>query len=168
MTLSQGFKQLSYLLNKLELKTCIIDIHTLKPHEEVYPEKVNQVKKDIISRGYIKYPVLVDLRTFVILDGHHRIEALKQLGIKMAPVFFVDYNKNYIIVKSFRKNFIVTKEIVINAGLKRKLLPPKTSRHVLIRVVLPASFIPIYILNSSIRDYCLPVIENPVPIDFKN
>jgi hypothetical protein len=168
MTTTQNYQYLTNLLTKLELKTCVVDIKTLRPHEEVIAEKVNQVKRDILSRGYVKYPVLVDLKTFVILDGHHRVEALKQLGFDKAPVFFVDYSKSYIIVKSFRKDFNVTKQLVVEAGLSNRLLPPKTSRHILVRIPLPSSFVPIYILSSSRYNWCLPTIEKLLTFNTSN
>jgi hypothetical protein len=168
MTTTQNYQYLTNLLAKLELKTCVVDIKTLRPHEEVIAEKVNQVKRDILGRGYVKYPVLVDLKTFVILDGHHRVEALKQLGFDKAPVFFVDYSKSYIIVKSFRKDFTVTKQLVVEAGLSNRLLPPKTSRHILVRIPLPSSFVPIYILSSSRYNWCLPTIEKLLTFNASN
>lgn len=143
-------------IRKLELKTCIVSVDRLLPHEQVVQGKVEAVKRLILGSGYVKFPILVDLNTFTVLDGHHRLEAVKALGLKMIPVFFVDYFKDYVLVKSFRKEFLVTKGLVIEAARARKLLPPKTSRHLLKGVTIPSSFIPISVLSVRNEMYCRP------------
>ncbi len=83
-------------LKKLEFKTCVVDISMLFPHEDVDRGIVELIIDDIVENGVVKYPVVVDVRTFIILDGHHRVEALKELGYDYVPVFFVDYAKDYV------------------------------------------------------------------------
>ena len=55
-----------------------IPIDDLKPHEEVKPKKAEQYAK-FLSRARKHYarPILIDEKTKVILDGHHRWYALK-------------------------------------------------------------------------------------------
>ena len=89
------------------------------------------MKKQIQHDGILKKPIIVDKNTKIILDGHFRFNALKQLGYSRIPVFSVDYNSSNIMVTAWRDGEIVTKEDVIIAGLTGKKLPPKTSKHML-------------------------------------
>ena len=64
----------------------------------------------------------------MIIDGHHRYTALKELGFKKAPVTLVNYFTDKIITDesdSFSKN-----EIISNSK-KGKLYEPKSTRHLI-------------------------------------
>lgn len=107
----------------------LIDITLLKQHEKIRQSHLDKLMKRIEEDGYIKNPIIADKNTLIILDGHHRFNAMKLLGLKASPVYLVDYNDDAITVTSWKKNKIVTKDDVRNAGLSGKLLTPKTSRH---------------------------------------
>jgi len=49
----------------------LINTTNLKTHEHTDPKKITKVKKSIISEG-LKYPIVADKKTNIILDGHHR------------------------------------------------------------------------------------------------
>ena len=109
----------------------IVNLRKLKEHEEVEPVYLEKIKKQIQDDGILKKPIVVDKNTKIILDGHFRFNALKQLGYSKIPVFSIDYNSPDIMVTAWRDGEIVTKEDVIIAGLTGKKLPPKTSKHML-------------------------------------
>ncbi len=56
----------------------LIDLMTLKEHEQIRPEYLEQLKDEILSDGILKMPIAVDKTTYIILDGHHRLHALKK------------------------------------------------------------------------------------------
>ena len=145
-------------LKYLELKTYLVDVSLLREHEEIIPEHVEFVKKLILSYRAIKYPILVDARTLTVLDGHHRLYVVKELGLKYIPVFFVDYTKSYVDVTSFRKEYRVTKVLVIRRAISRKKFPPRTSRHVLIGAQVPASLVPLTALKRAYIN-TLPILH---------
>lgn len=135
---------------KLQLRTCIVDASLLLPHEDVDKQRLEMVIRDVEMAGYVKYPVVVDLRTFIILDGHHRVRALSELGFKYIPTFFVDYVEEYVDVKPFRKEIRVSKYSVIRKVYDEKgVYPPKTTRHVFSGIIIPASYIPLSILKKG-------------------
>ena len=109
----------------------LVDLNELKEHEKIEKEYLEKLKKQILRDGILKRPIVVDRNTNIILDGHFRFNALKQLGYSKIPVFFIDYNSPDILVAAWRDGEIVTKEDVIRAGLTEKKLPPKTSKHML-------------------------------------
>ena len=133
---------------KDSLKTYILPIRVLKPHEAVIESLVNVQIKDILACGYIKYPIVVDARTLTILDGHHRVETLKRLGIGYVPAFLVDYAQDYVDVYPLRKDIPVSKQSILDmAILKKSVYPPKTSRHVYYGFTILPTFTPIQSLR---------------------
>jgi len=89
----------------------------------------------------------VDYSTLVILDGHHRFKVLSAIEAERAPVFLVDYRSDKVLVGSWKRNVKVSKEIVLEAGLKGRKLPYKTSRHILVDVKIPRVNIPLELLR---------------------
>jgi len=106
-----------------------IDINLLKQHEMIIECHLERLSLEIENDGCIKDPIIVDKNTMVILDGHHRYNALKRMGAKLCPVCLVDYKSKKIKVGCWRKGETVTKDQVINAGTSGNLFVPKTSKH---------------------------------------
>jgi hypothetical protein len=73
------------------LKIALEDIQNLKLHEQVIRELVEKLKDSILSTKVIKDPVMVDERSLVVLDGMHRVAALKELGYSYIPCSLIDY-----------------------------------------------------------------------------
>ena len=109
----------------------LIEIEKLRPHEETDPEHLKELIQQIASDKTLKYAIVVDEKTNVILDGEHRYNALKSLGCRWIPVVYVDYESQNIEVHTWRNNHPLTKKDVIGAALTGKLFPPKTSKHMI-------------------------------------
>jgi len=58
----------------------LIQIDKLFCHEEVVQSQVEWLKNNLKELGYFFRPILVAKNENVILDGHHRLVALKELG----------------------------------------------------------------------------------------
>ena len=110
----------------------ILKIDELKEHEDIRPAYLEELKNQIMLDGILKMPIAVDEKTYVILDGHHRLQALKRLGCTKIPVVLVDYQSPEIKVLAQREGETITKEMVIHMGLSGKKMPPKTSRHMVL------------------------------------
>jgi hypothetical protein len=120
-----------------EFKVVLLPIEKLKPHEKGSPLYLEMLKREILKDGVLKYPIIADEKTNVILDGMHRWLALKSLGYKQIPVLLVDAFQNpqirigrrrvhrYISDSSVR----IKAEDVIKAALSGKLMEPRTTRH---------------------------------------
>ncbi len=107
-------------------------IEELKEHEEIRPDYLETLKNEILSDGILKMPICVDKKTCIILDGHHRLHALKRLGCKKIPVVLVDYQSQGIKVIPWREGEMITKEKIIDTALSGKRMPSKTSKHMII------------------------------------
>ena len=107
-----------------------IKISKLKQHEKIDKENFRNVKTAIIKSGMLKCPIIVDKFSLTVLDGHHRLNSLKKLGAKKIPCILVDYFRDpKIRVSSRRKNYVITKEKVVEKALKGRLFPSKTTKH---------------------------------------
>lgn len=108
----------------------LIDLSKLREHEKFDKKHLFKIKLLIEKSGVFKEPIIVDKDNLVILDGHHRFNSCKQLGLTKIPCITVDYlNDQKIKVVTRRKNFKVNKETIINIGLSKKLFPAKTTKH---------------------------------------
>ena len=108
----------------------IVRLKDLKHHEEIHQEHVDELRSQIEQDGLVKNPIIVDKRSMIILDGHHRATILEELGYVSIPVCFVDYDdEEQVQVGSWRDDDLVTKSDVIWAGLTGNRLKAKTSRH---------------------------------------
>lgn len=107
----------------------LVEASALHPHEQVDCEHLNRLRAEIATDGALREPVLVDARTMIILDGHHRAQALIELGCCLVPSYLVDYASPLIQVGPWREGVLVDKQEVIQRGMRRDPLPPRTSRH---------------------------------------
>jgi hypothetical protein len=150
---------------RYSLKTFLVPIEILHPHESVLNDIVDYIMRDLLSTGFLKYPIVVDARTLVVLDGHHRLEVLKSLGLRYIPAFLIDYAEDYVTVYPLRKEIPVSKTLIIDTALRNSLYPPKTSKHVYIGFSIQPTYIPLEVLKAlsqnsfAERSYPLPILK---------
>ncbi len=107
-----------------------VDPKKLIPHEKTQPVNLIIHILKILLTGKIKKPVLID-KSKVILDGHHRIMAPIIFGFKSIKAIEVNYlSDKSIKVHPRRKNFFISKKLVIERELSKKLFPPKTTKYI--------------------------------------
>lgn len=116
----------------------LVPITWLKPHEEFVDARVREVLENFRRQGSVDFAIVADAKTGTVIDGHHRLEALKRLHAALVPTFLVDYMDPSVTVRNWREGeALVTKEEVIAHAAAGKLFPPKTTRHDLVRVLDP-------------------------------
>ncbi|HUV46669.1 MAG TPA: ParB N-terminal domain-containing protein [Candidatus Bathyarchaeia archaeon] len=117
----------------MKKKITLLLINKLKTHEAVCQRRVLELMGQIKKEGYLKNPVVVDKETLVLLDGHHRLAALKKIGVKRIPAFLIDYKNSKVKVYLRRKELLtdLIKEAVIRKALINQVFPQKTTRHLL-------------------------------------
>ena len=100
----------------------------LNPHEKIIEKKKTSLAKFI--KSYENYYIISSIvccdQTLLIIDGHHRYFALKELGFKKVPVTLVDYQSDSI--RTGKRNAL-SKEYIINIGKSSDLLEPKSTEH---------------------------------------
>ena len=65
----------------------LVPNHLLKQHEQIRKRHMRALLRQIKHDGYLNNPLIVDKKTMIILDGHHRYNALKDLGMVSSPVY---------------------------------------------------------------------------------
>ena len=81
------------LKNKSIIKSFeLVDTNLIFPHEKVIDEK-RIMKKYLLS--YKEYCIIPSIiccsESHMIIDGHHRFNTLKELGVKKIPVTYINY-----------------------------------------------------------------------------
>jgi L-serine kinase (ADP) len=104
----------------------------LKQHEEIDKARLRRVVRAMRSGG-LRKALAADERTLVLLDGTHRLEAMRRLGARSVPVLLLDYMSDDIVVNPGAGKTAYSKQAVLDAGLSRKKLPPKSTRHMVRR-----------------------------------
>lgn len=109
----------------------VVEIRRLRGHEQIRPSLLAELTEQIRRDGVLKRPVLVADDGLVILDGHHRVEALRSLGCKRVPTYLVDYESDFVTLGTWPDAAVkvVTKREVLRRGRSRDLFPPKTTKH---------------------------------------
>lgn len=115
----------------LSLSISVVDIRRLRGHEQTDEVRLKALKAEIESDGMLFRPIVVDEETDVVLDGHHRLEALRLLGCSRIPVCYLSYASDRIGVMSMVKGLEITKSKVVRAAIEGDPFPPKTTWHYL-------------------------------------
>ncbi|MEM1537769.1 MAG: ParB N-terminal domain-containing protein [Candidatus Nezhaarchaeales archaeon] len=87
----------------LDLELCLKPIEELKLHEETIEALLEKLKREIEVDHVLKHPVIVDRNTLIVLDGMHRVEALRVLGYGYVPVCLVNYESPAITLGSWAR-----------------------------------------------------------------
>ena len=126
----------------------LVPVEWLKPHEEIKPRNRDKLLEMTKRWGGYTKPLIVDMRTGAILDGHHRYSIAEELNLAQIPVIAVDYLADDSIevdVWPSAQLESLTKQDVIDMSLSNEVFPPKTSRH---RIAdhLPPIHVPLEVL----------------------
>jgi len=109
----------------------LIDPRTLKPHEKVNYLRLFWLLAKISIDGVFTKPILIDLESKTILDGHHRHLVAQMLGLKQVPCWCIQYlQTNAISVEPRRADISVSKKEIIERASLGRLYPHKTTKHV--------------------------------------
>lgn len=91
--------------SEFELEIKGESLEKLSFHEEVVDSFLEDLVSSIKDEERIKDPVVVDEETGVVLDGTHRVVAVKELGYEKVPVCSIDYQDSRVKVGSWSRLF---------------------------------------------------------------
>jgi len=115
-----------YLIGKLKLA----ELSELLPHEKVNEAHVTGLVVSIEKQQKFTTPVIIDKKTKLIIDGHHRYNAAIRLGLKIIPVYEVNYLQPRIIVQNGAvQNSYLSKKYVYQKAKEKNLLASKATIH---------------------------------------
>lgn len=71
----------------------LLDIRRLRHHERVREDRTKWMMRSLKGREYFGPPIVVDKDSYVILEGHHRVNSLRRMGYRKVPAILVSYKK---------------------------------------------------------------------------
>lgn len=89
----------------LTLEVGLVDLQLLKLHEETLNASLTSLVEDIKGSGVVKHPVIVDRESLTVLDGMHRVQALRRIGCVRALTCNVDYQSQDVALKFWYRTF---------------------------------------------------------------
>ena len=103
----------------------------LIPSEKISEESAKKLYEEILKSKVWKHPILVDIKTNVILDGHHRFTVAKRLQLKYIPCVLVDFCSSIVSVTSWRTREELCKKMILDKALTGDLFEYKTTKNIL-------------------------------------
>ncbi len=84
-----------YNIPVLQVEHVLLSVDILLQHEELVTERLNDIMRNMESLNAVDMPIIVapipGSDKYLIVDGHHRWAALKELGYKKIPSVLIDY-----------------------------------------------------------------------------
>ncbi len=84
---------------KIPITIAMKRLEFLKPHEEIIEGELLSLSRSITHDKVLRHPLVADSKSGVVLDGNHRLVALKQMKCRLAPVALVDYKNPEITIE---------------------------------------------------------------------
>ena len=99
---SQGY---SIAGGRIPILIALKKISDLKPHEETVAEDLKKLVNALKENPVLRHPIIADRRTGIVLDGTHRLAAIKQLECNFIPSALVDYDDPQITIERWFRQF---------------------------------------------------------------
>lgn len=123
----------------------LVNIDLIQETEEHIPERVDWLLGKILNEKIWRVPVLLEKKSYAIMDGHHRFNVAKKLGLKRIPAVLLSYNSPNVMISSWRDDFPVNRELIEQYIKADKLFPHKTTKHIIKpypkEIAIPISFL---------------------------
>lgn len=107
----------------------LLPLSVVKGHEQIEEGSLADLTAHIRRSRVLSEPIWVARGSLVILNGHHRVEALRRLGADRVPAWVLDYGSDLVHVERWRPGPPISKGEVVRRGEEGRLFPPKTTRH---------------------------------------
>ena len=120
----------------------LLPIDKLRGHEKIEEAAVRALVRTLRADGVFSEPIWVARGSFTVLNGHHRLEALRRLGARRIPAWVVDYDSDLVTLEPWAPGIVVDKSEVVRRARSGELYPPKTTRHRITKA-LPSRPVPL-------------------------
>ncbi|WP_416409761.1 ParB N-terminal domain-containing protein [Agrobacterium rosae] len=108
----------------------LIPQEELRASEKINIWRARSLAEKIESEGVWSVPILVEKHHNVVMDGHHRLWAAKELGLRRVPCMVTDYDNPHLSLTRWVSGEAFLPGDVIKAGKTGELLDYKTTRHI--------------------------------------
>jgi L-serine kinase (ADP) len=121
---SQGY---SIAGGKIPILITLKKTSDLKPHEETVAEDLKKLVDALRENPVLRHPIIADRTTGIVLDGTHRLAAIKQLRCNFIPSALVEYGDPQITIERWFRQFSGSNVRSLENDLRR--LNPKEVSH---------------------------------------
>ena len=133
-----------YLDHPVEL----IELSKLLPHEMTIRSEIEWLIKDLKMNKILIWPILVDKNTNLILDGHHRVFAMKELGYSKIPAHILNYDDEMIKLDTWYPVINIPTDDLINILKKTSVMVKKVEKSNLNYELLKSRNFTCYVVNE--------------------
>ena len=89
--------------------------------------KNKRLKDKIINEGVWNRPICIDSENGIVMDGQHRMEVAKSMGLTFIPAMMFSHND--VDFWSLRENHEVTLDLILSKSLSGNPYPYKTVKY---------------------------------------
>ena len=127
MEAHSSLKGYSIAGSKIPILITLRKTSDLKPHEETVAADLKTLVEALRANPVLRHPIIADRRTGIVLDGTHRLAAIKQLRCNFIPSALVDYDDPQITIEKWFRQFSGSNVRNLEKDLRR--LGPKEVTH---------------------------------------
>ncbi|MGP8075601.1 MAG: ParB N-terminal domain-containing protein [Thermoplasmata archaeon] len=107
----------------------LVPLGELRAHERIVESNIGDLVALLRRTQVVADPIWVARGSSVILNGHHRVEALRRIGAARVPAWIIDYESDLVHLERWHPGPPIAKSEVVERGREGRLFPPKTTRH---------------------------------------
>lgn len=137
----------------------LLPASALRVTEEHDHERMLQLCDRIQASGVWTMPVCIERESHAVMDGHHRLEAAKRLGLARVPVYLLDYSQ--VTLTRWRDDIHVSVADILRRAYANDPYPKKTTRHLFPEELTRPCAIPLALLRD-IAPIAWPMPEEPI------
>lgn len=108
-------------------KIVYVDVSSLSAIEGHGPKRVRWLKEKIELENIWMVPLKIEKTKYLVMDGHHRFEVAKEMGLQRVPAELFSYDE--VRVWSLRSNIAVSADIILKNHEDGIIFPYKTAKH---------------------------------------
>ena len=108
----------------------LVSVNDLIETEEHCNENAVKLSEKIIKSGFWTVPIAVEANMMAIMDGHHRLNAAKYLGLTRVPCVVMTYESGGVSLNSWRSEVACSVADIRAMVASAQKYPLKTTRHI--------------------------------------
>ena len=123
-------EELDEIKEKMDLREKniqLVDIDFLKHPEGYGKNRVEWLKNKIEAEGVWTKPICIDGENGIVMDGQHRMEVAKKMGLSQVPA--MKFSHSDVEFWSLRENHEVTLDLILKKSLSGNPYPYKTVKY---------------------------------------
>ncbi len=110
-------------------KLKLLSISELIETEEHCHDRALTLAGSILDCGFWLVPIATESSMLAVMDGHHRLNAAKIMGLSRVPCILMSYDTGGVVLKSWRDDILCSIKSISRLVKNSQKYPLKTTRH---------------------------------------